>query len=210
MLGRCEFHPQEISLGSFLGHLDGIHVLSFFETLLDRFLSLFLPSLAPFWFPNSKTIGEKSMPRCLPKLRSISYRFLIDFRSIFLLTSTCAILPILVFPKGKRGFLRKAVFDVLSMLNFNLMPTCLHFAYQNRSKIHENVDPKRVPIMHPFSLRFWIPKTSFLGPNLEPSWPSVSLQDGPRSFPDPPKRLPRPLRVRPGASIDCQNAPRRL
>ena len=78
------------------------------------------------------------------------------------------------------------------MLNFNLMPTWLHFASQNRPKIHENVDPKRLPIMHSFSLRFWTPKTSLLGPNLEPSWPSVSHQDGPRSLPDPPKRPPRP------------------
>ena len=45
--------------------------------------------------------------------------------------------------------------------------------------------------MHPFSFRFWTPKTSLLGPNLEPSWPSVSHQDGPRSLP-PPKRPPRP------------------
>ena len=89
--------------------------------------------------------------------------------------------------KGKRGFLRKAVFDVLSMLNFNLMPTLLHFASQNRPKIHENVDPKRLPIMHQFSLRFWDPKTSLLGPNLDPSWPSVSHQDGPRGFPDLPQ-----------------------
>ena len=111
---------------------------------------------------------------------------------MFLPTSTCATLPIQVFPKGKRGFLRKAVFDVLSMLNFNLMPTWLHFASQNRPKIHENVDPKRLPIMHPFSLRFWTPKTSLLGPNLEPSWPSVSPQDGPRSLPDPPRGLPDP------------------
>ena len=110
---------------------------------------------------------------------------------IFLLTSTCATLPIMVFPKGKRGFLRKAVFDVLSMLNFNLMPTWLHFASQNRPKIHENVDPKRLPIMHSFSLRFWNPKTSLLGSNLEPSWPSVWFLDGPRGLPDLPKRPPR-------------------
>ena len=64
----------------------------------------------------------------------------------------------------------------------------LHIAFQNRSKNHENVDPKRLPIMHPFSLRFWTPKTSLLGPNLEPSWPSVSLQDGPKGLPDPPSR----------------------
>ena len=29
-LGHWEFHPQEISLGSFLGHLDGIHFLLIF------------------------------------------------------------------------------------------------------------------------------------------------------------------------------------
>ena len=86
----------------------------------------------------------------------------------------------------------KSLFEVLSMLNFILMPTWFHFASQNRTKIHQNVDPKRLPIMHPFSLRFWTPKTSLLGPNLEPSWPSVSHQDGPRGLPDPPKRPPRP------------------
>ena len=78
------------------------------------------------------------------------------------------------------------------MLPSILMPTWFHFASQNRTKIHQNVDPKRLPIMHPFSLRFWTPKTSLLGPNLEPSWPSVSHQDGPRGLPDPPKRPPRP------------------
>ena len=116
----------------------------------------------------------------------------------------------MVFPTGKRGFLRKALFDVLSMLNSNLMPTWFHFASQNRSKIHENVDPKRVPIMHPFSLRFWIPKTSFLGPNLEPSWPSVSLQDGPRSLPDPPKRPPRSNLEPSWPSVSLQDGPRSL
>ena len=95
------------------------------------------------------------------------------------------------FPKEKQCFFMKSLFEVLSMLNFNLMPTWLHFASQNRPKIHENVDPKRLPIMHPFSLRFWTPKTSLLGSNLEPSWPSVSLQDGP-SLPDPPRGLPDP------------------
>ena len=125
---------------------------------------------------------------------------------IFLPTSTCATLPIEVFPKGKRGFLRKAVFDVLSMLNFNLMPTWLHFASQNRPKIHENVDPKRLPIMHSFSLRFWTPKTSLLGPNLEPSWPSVSHQDGPRGLPDPPQEASQ---TELGASLVFKVATRR-
>ena len=105
----------------------------------------------------------------------------------FLPTSTCATLPIVVFTSGKRRFVRDTPFHVLALLNSNLMPTWFHFASQKSTQIHENVDPKRVPIMHPFSLRFWIPKTSFLGPNLEPSWPSVSLQDGPRNLPDPPQ-----------------------
>ena len=92
------------------------------------------------------------------------------------------------------------------MLHSILMPTWLHFASQNRSKIHENVDPKSVPIMHPFSLRFWIPKTSLLGPNLEPSWPSVSHQDGPRSFPDPPQEASQ---TELGASLVFKVATRR-
>ena len=65
------------------------------------------------------------------------------------------------------------------------MPTWLHIASQNRSKNDENVDPKRLQIMHPFSLRFWPPKTSLLGFNLEASSLSVSLQDGPRGLPEP-------------------------
>ena len=51
--------------------------------------------------------------------------------------------------------------------------------------------------MHPFSLRFWIPKTSFFGPNLEPSWNHLgpqfrfktaqeASQTPPRGLPDPP------------------------
>ena len=112
----------------------------------------------------------------------------------------------MVFPEGKRGFLRKALFDVLSMLNSNLMPTWFHFASQNRPKIHENVDPKRLPIMHPFSLRFWTPKTSLLGPNLEPSWPSVSHQDGPRGLPDPPQEASQ---TEVGASLVFKVATRR-
>ena len=107
---------------------------------------------------------------------------------MFLPTSTCATLPIMVFPKGKQGFLRKAIFDVLSMLNFNLMPTWLHFASQNRPKIHENVDPMMLPIMHSFSFRFWTSKTSLLGPNLEPSWLS-------RRSKRPPRPPPRGLQI---------------
>ena len=85
----------------------------------------------------------------------------------------------------------KSHVEVLSVLNSIFMPTWFHSSSQIRSKIHENVDPKKLPIMHPFSLRFRTPKTSLLGPNLEPSWPSVSHQDGPRGFPDvPPRGLP--------------------
>ena len=110
------------------------------------------------------------------------------------------------FPKGKQGFLRKAVVDVLSMLNFNLMPTWLHFASQNRPKIYENVDPKSLPIMHSFSLSFWTPQISFLRPNLEPSWPSVSHQDGPRGFPDSPQEASQ---TELGASLVFKVATRR-
>ena len=88
-------------------------------------------------------------------------------------------------------FFMKSFFEVLSMLNFILVPTWFHFAPQNQPTIHEHIDPKRLPIMHPFSIRFWTPRTSLFGPNFEPSWPSVLLQDGPRNLPDPPKRPPR-------------------
>ena len=87
----------------------------------------------------------------------------------------------------------KSLFEVLSMLNFILMPTWNHFASQNPLKINENLDPKRFPIMHPFSLLFWTPKTSLLGPNLEPSWLSVSPEDGPRGFPDSSRCAPELL-----------------
>ena len=92
------------------------------------------------------------------------------------------------------------------MLPSILMPTWFHFASQNRTKIHQNVDPKRLPIMHPFSLRFWTPKTSLLGPNLEPSWPSVSHQDGPRGLPDPPQEASQ---TELGASLVFKVATRR-
>ena len=104
----------------------------------------------------------------------------------------------------------KSLFEVLSMLNFNLMPTWFHFASQNRTKIHQNVDPKRLPIMHTFSLRFWTPKTSLLGPNLEPSWPSVWFLDGPRGFPDLPKRPPRSNLEPSWLSSLLQDRPRRF
>ena len=48
-------------------------------------------------------------------------------------------------------------------------------------KNHENIDRKRLPIMQPFSLRFGTPKTSLLGPNLEPSWLSRRPKRPPRS-----------------------------
>ena len=51
-------------------------------------------------------------------------------------------------------------------------------------KNHENIDRKRLPIMQPFSLRFGTPKTSLLGPNLEPSW----LSRRPKRPPRPPPR----------------------
>ena len=53
-------------------------------------------------------------------------------------------------------------------------------------KNHENIDRKRLPIMQPFSLRFGTPKTSLLGPNLEPSWLSRRSKRPPRP---PPKSL---------------------
>ena len=87
----------------------------------------------------------------------------------------------------------KSLFEVLSMLHSILMSNWFHFVPQNRFKVHQNVDPKRLPIMHPFSLHFWIPKTSLLGGELEPSWPSVSPQDGPRDLPDPSRCVPELL-----------------
>ena len=47
------------------------------------FLSIFPPNLAPSWLPNFKKIDEKSIPRCLPKLRSIFDQVLIDVSSNF-------------------------------------------------------------------------------------------------------------------------------
>ena len=63
---------------------------------------------------------------------------------------------------------------------------------KNRSK----VDPKSIqkrwkcrsqegPDNASIFASFWTPKTSLLGFNLGPSWPSVSLQDGPRGLPEP-------------------------
>ena len=89
------------------------------------------------------------------------------------------------------------------MLNFNLMPTWLHFASKSRPKTHEHVDPKKLPIMHPFSLRFGTPKTSL---NLEPSWLSVSHQDDPRGLPDP---LQEASQTELGASLVFKVATRR-
>ena len=103
-------------------------------------------------------------------------------------------------------FFIKSLFEVRSMLPSILMPTWFHFASQNRTKIHQNVDPKRLPIMHPFSLRFWIPKTSLLGPNFEPSGPSVSPQDDPRGFPDPPRGLPYQTLSHLGSQIRLKTA----
>ena len=58
------------------------------------------------------------------------------------------------------------------MLPSILMPTWFHFASQNRTKIHQNVDPKRLPIMHPFSLRFWTQKP----PSWDPTWSHLGPQ----------------------------------
>ena len=71
--------------------------------------------------------------------------------------------------------------DIEIYFDTNLVPYCFPKLMQKL----ENVDPKRLPIMHPFSLRFWTPKASLLGLNLGPSWPSVSLQDAPRGLPEP-------------------------
>ena len=77
---------------------------------------------------------------------------------------------------------------MLALLNYNLMPTWLHFASQKSTQLHENVDPKRLPIMHTFSLRFWTSKKSLLGSNLEPSWPHFPSKGAPRRSKMPPRR----------------------
>ena len=71
--------------------------------------------------------------------------------------------------------------DIEIYFDTNLVPYCFPKSMQKL----ENVDPKRLPIMHPFSLRFWTPKASLLGLNLGPSWRPVSLQDAPRGLPEP-------------------------
>ena len=101
----------------------------------------------------------------------------------------------------------KSLFEVLSMLNFNLMPTWLHFASQNRPKIHQNVDPKRLPIMHPFSLRFWTQKP----PPWDPTWnhlgPQFRIKTAQEASQIPPKRPPRPNLEPAWFSKSPQNGP---
>ena len=76
----------------------------FFNAFLDWIFIEFPSNLASSWLPKLKNFDEKSMPRCLPKLRSIFDWFLLFFHEILLPTSTCAAFTIIVFPKENEVF----------------------------------------------------------------------------------------------------------
>ena len=50
------------------GGPDGYFFSSVFNSI---FCAIFPPNLVPSWLPESKKIDEKSIPKCLPKFRSI-------------------------------------------------------------------------------------------------------------------------------------------
>ena len=92
--------------------------------------------------------------------------------------------------------------DVAFHFNVNLVPFCFPKSNENLSTCHPQEAPDTASIL----FRFWTPKTSLSGPNLESSWPSVLHQDGPTSLSDPPQEASQ---TELGASLVFKVATRR-
>ena len=117
--------------------------------------------------------------------------FFINVSFFFLPTSTCATLPIVVFTWGKRRFVRNTLFHALSLLNSNLIPTWLHFAFQISTKIHEKswkYRPQEAPNNATIFASFRDPKNLPLGTQLGAILALQTAQETPQT---PPKRPTR-------------------
>ena len=108
----------------FFWHLGGIYLFIVFSLLfVDRSSFDFPSQLASQKPPKSTKIVKKSMPRCLPMLRSLFHRFLMDFCSNFGPPES-KIINILLENKCFLGF---RPFQLnLTTLRFRC-PICLHF-----------------------------------------------------------------------------------
>ncbi len=107
---------------------------------------------------------------------SIFHRFLLP-------TSIPCTVKIIVFPKEKRGFFKKSLFEVGIGFCSILVPTCLHFPSQNPPKSLQKPILKGIDFLIDFDIDF---KTAQEGPK--------TPQDGPRrrsKRQDGPKRPPR-------------------
>ena len=96
----------------------------------------------------------------------------------------------------------RSFIDVELQFDANLAPFCFPKSNQNPSKCRPQEAPDNASIF----ASFLDPKTSLLGSNLEPSWPSVSHQDGPRGLLDPPQEASQ---TELGASLVFKVATRR-
>ena len=123
------------------------------------FCSIFDPNLPPKILPNRWKIDAK-MPSYVELL------FWSIFDRFWLPTSTPWTLKIIVFPKEKQGFFKKLRFDVGIDFWSILVPTCLHFSFQNPPKSFQKSIPRCIKFLIDFCIDFF----SILAPTWKPSW----------------------------------------
>ena len=94
---------------------------------------------------------------------------------------------IIVFPKEKRGFFKKSLFEVGIDFCSILVPTCLHFPSQNPPKSFQKPILKGIDFLIDFDIDF---KTAQEGPKTAHDG-DPSAKTAPRGSQDGPKMAPR-------------------
>ena len=102
-------------------------------------------------------------------LSHLNLIYLTIFHRYWRPTSTPWILKIIVFPKEKKGFFKKSLFEVGIDFWSNFVPTCLHFASKNPPKSFQ----KSIPRCIVFSIDFCIDVSSILVRFGRPTWSHV-------------------------------------
>ena len=123
-------------------------------------------------------------------------------------TSTARTFEILVFPKENNGFSIIRLSKLTSIFDAIWMPTCFHFAFQNRPKSFRNLIPRGIQKLIDFCFDFWCIWVPFW----EPSWSHVAHQDAPKTLPrraQDGSKIPRGLQEAPRLSQGASKMPPR-
>ena len=123
--------------------------------------------MRPTCFPKPTKILQKAVPRGIPSWPSLFTWFFIEFSSILQPFEPS---KSLFFLRKNKVFFKKLPFEVSIDFSSILVPTCLHFPFQNPSKSHQKSILAGIDFLIDFCIdffsifaRFWSPTWSHVG-----------------------------------------------